>query len=44
MIEKERFLKLETHIDFVDFEKAFDRFSRHLLWSVMEKSGYPNKS
>jgi hypothetical protein len=43
LIEKEGLLNLETHIAFVDFGKAFDRISRHLLWPVMEKSGYPQQ-
>jgi hypothetical protein len=43
MIEKRRELNLEAHIAFVDFEKAFDRVSRHLLLSVMEIRGYPQQ-
>jgi hypothetical protein len=43
MIEKRREFNLEMHIAFVDFEKAFDQVSRHLLWSVMEIRGYPQQ-
>jgi hypothetical protein len=43
MIGKRRDFNLETHIAFVDFEKAFDRVSRHLLQSVMEIRGYPQQ-
>jgi hypothetical protein len=43
MIQERREFNLETHIAFVDFEKAFDRVSRHLLWSVMEIRGYPQQ-
>jgi hypothetical protein len=44
MIEKRREFNLEMHIAFVDFEKAFDRVSRHLLWSVMEIRGHPQQT
>jgi hypothetical protein len=43
MIEKRSEFNLETHIAFVDFEKAFDQVSRHLLWSFMKIRGYPQQ-
>jgi hypothetical protein len=32
---------LETHITFIDFEKAFDRVNRLRLWEILERRGYP---
>lgn len=41
IIEKRREFNLETHMVFVDFEKAFDRVRREKLWSIMERRGFP---
>lgn len=41
IIEKRREFNLETHICFIDYEKAFDRVDRTLLWNIMERRGYP---
>lgn len=31
---------METHIAFVDYDKAFDRVDRDILWQIMELRGY----
>ncbi|WP_414173067.1 hypothetical protein [Candidatus Hodgkinia cicadicola] len=31
----------ETHIAFVDLEKAFDNVDRQKLWNIMDRRGYP---
>jgi adenine specific DNA methylase Mod len=31
----------ETHLAFVDLEKAFDRLNLILLWLILRKYGYP---
>lgn len=41
IIEKRREFNLETHIGFVDFEKAFDRVDRAKLWNILAERGYP---
>jgi hypothetical protein len=41
IIEKRREYNMETHIAFVDYEKAFDRVDRDQLWEIMEEKGYP---
>lgn len=41
IIEKRREFNLETHIAFIDYEKAFDRVNRELLWQILQKRGYP---
>jgi sorting nexin-29 len=41
IIEKRREFNKETHIAFIDFEKAFDNVNRRILWNVMEKRGFP---
>jgi hypothetical protein len=32
---------METHIDFIDLEKAFDSVNRGKLWESLGKRGYP---
>jgi hypothetical protein len=39
--EKRREFNPETHIVFIDYEKAFDRVNRATLWQIMERRGYP---
>lgn len=41
ILEKRREVNLETHIAFIDFEKAFDSVVRNKLWDIMYKNGYP---
>jgi sorting nexin-29 len=41
IIEKIREQNLETHIAFIDFEKAFDRVNRLRLWEILQRRGYP---
>lgn len=41
IIEKRREFNQETHIAFIDFEKAFDNLNRKQLWEIMEHQGYP---
>jgi sorting nexin-29 len=41
IIEKRREFNLETHIAFIDYEKAFDRENRATVWQITERRGYP---
>jgi sorting nexin-29 len=41
IIEKRREFNKETHIAFIDFEKAFDNVNRRILWNIMEKERIP---
>lgn len=41
MFEKRKEFNLETHVAFIDFEKAFDRVNRKKLWFIMKEQGYP---
>ncbi|KAJ4429720.1 hypothetical protein ANN_21924 [Periplaneta americana] len=41
ILEKRREVNLETHIAFVDFDKAFDCVERSILWKIMYTKGYP---
>jgi hypothetical protein len=40
-IEKRREFNLETHIAFLDLEKAFDRVNLNQLWQILNKRGIP---
>jgi hypothetical protein len=40
VIEKRIEYNNETHVVFVDLEKAFDNVNRNMLWDIMEKTGY----
>ena len=39
--EKRRGINLETHLAFIDYEKAFDRLNRATIWDTVCKRGYP---
>jgi hypothetical protein len=39
--EKRREFNLQTHVAFIDFEKAFDKVNRNKLWTITEEQGYP---
>ena len=39
--EKQREHNLETHPAFIDYDKAFDRGNRDILWKILEIRGYP---
>lgn len=41
IFEKRKEFNLETHVAFIDFEKAFDRVNRKKLWSIMKEQGFP---
>ena len=41
IMEKHREYNRETHIAFIDFEKAFDNVNRGKLWDIMTDAGYP---
>ena len=43
IIEKHREFNKETHIAFVDLEKAFDRVDRNVLWKILQDRGYPQQ-
>jgi hypothetical protein len=38
--EKRREYNLETHIAFIDYEKAFDRVNRNKLWQILKRRRY----
>lgn len=40
IIKKHSELNKETHVAFIDFEDAFDRVDRNVLWKVLEGRGY----
>jgi len=40
-IEKRRDFSLETHIAFLDLEKAFGRVNRKDIWQILNKKGIP---
>lgn len=42
IIEKRVEFNRETHLAFVDIEKAFDNVNRCKLWSIMKEEGYPS--
>jgi hypothetical protein len=39
--DKRREYNLETHIAFVDYEKAFDPVNRQKLWEILPRKGTP---
>jgi hypothetical protein len=41
IIEKHREFNISTHIEFIDFEKAFDSVDRDKLWTIMSSKGIP---
>jgi hypothetical protein len=40
VFEKRRELNLQTHVAFLDFEKAFEKVNRNKLWTIMEEQGH----
>jgi uncharacterized protein (UPF0128 family) len=40
VFEKRRKFHLQTHVAFIDFEKAFDKVNRNKLWTIMEERGH----
>jgi hypothetical protein len=41
IIEKRREFNLETHMEFLDLEKTFDRVNRNQLWKILNRRGIP---
>jgi hypothetical protein len=42
LIEKRREFNLETHLLFVDYEKAFDNLQRHILFNILKSRHIPD--
>ena len=41
LIEKRRECNLETHLLFIDYEKAFDNIQRHILFNILKVRHIP---
>jgi hypothetical protein len=41
LVDKRHKYNLETHIAFIDYEKAFDRVNRQKLWEILPRKGTP---
>lgn len=42
LIEKRKEFNLPTFFAFIDYEKAFDRVDRSILWKILENKGIPS--
>jgi hypothetical protein len=42
LIEKRREFNLETHLLFIDYEKAFDNFHRQILFHILKSRQIPH--
>jgi hypothetical protein len=42
LIEKRREYNLETHLLFIDYEKAFDSAQRHILFDIIKSRNIPD--
>jgi len=42
LIEKRREFKLETHLLFIDYEKAFDNIQRQILFNILKSRHIPD--
>ena len=42
LIEKRREFNLETHLLFIDYEKAFDNIQRQILFNILKSSHIPD--
>jgi predicted phosphoadenosine phosphosulfate sulfurtransferase len=42
LIEKRREFNLETHLLFIDYEKAFDNIQRHILFHIFQSRHIPD--
>ena len=42
LIEKRRKFNLETHLLFIDYEKAFDNIQRQILFNILKSTHIPD--
>ena len=42
LIEKQREFNLETHLVFIDYEKAFDNIQRQILFNILKTRPIPH--
>jgi len=41
-LKKRREFNLETHLLFIDYEKAFDNIKRHILFNILKSRHIPD--